>query len=140
MDAKVLLETLRALETALHQPQVRSDRARLDRLLHRRFREFGRSGHIYTRAEILAEFSHQPQTYAIWSQEFQVEPLSEGLALLTYKSAHIDSEGKLERHTIRSSLWQLTRCGWQMLFHQGTPTEPFPRAASSLCGLSARDD
>jgi hypothetical protein len=129
MDAKALLETLRTLEVALHQPDMRSDRGKLDRLLHPRFREFGRSGRIYAKAEILAEFSDQPQTYEVWSQEFRVELLSQGLALLTYKSAHINGEGKLERYTNRSSLWQFTQCGWQMLFNQGAPTEAFPRDA-----------
>jgi len=127
MDAKALLETLRTLEVALHQPQVRSDREQLDRLLHPRFREFGRSGRIYSKADILAELPDEPQAYEVWSQELEVEPLSEDLALITYRSAHINGDGELERHTNRSSLWQLTEHGWQMLFHQGTPTDAFSR-------------
>jgi hypothetical protein len=127
MDAKVLLDTLRTLEVALHQPAVRSDRRKLDRLLRDRFREFGRSGGIYTKAEIVTEFAHHPRTYEVWSQDFRVEPLSEGLALLTYRSAHINGDGELDRHTNRSSLWRLTQDGWKMLFHQGTPTDAFLR-------------
>jgi hypothetical protein len=127
MDVKVLLDTLRTLEVTLHQPEVRSNSERLDRLLHERFRELGRSGQIYTKAEILSEFTREPQTYEVWSQDFQVEPLSEDVALLTYRSAHINSAGELERHTNRMSLWQLTERGWQMRFHQGTPTEAFQR-------------
>jgi hypothetical protein len=130
MDAKFLLDTLRTLEVELHQPEVRSDRRRLDRLLHERFREFGRSGRAYTKAEILSEFSHEQQTYEVWSQDFKLEPLSECLALLTYRSAHISIDGELEQHTNRASLWQLTERGWQMLFHQGTPTDAFPRDAT----------
>jgi len=47
MDAQHLLEQLRELEVALHQPANRRDRAMLERLLHPRFREFGRSGRSY---------------------------------------------------------------------------------------------
>ena len=130
MDAKMLLDTLRTLEATLHQPDVRGDSERLDRLLHERFREYGRSGRIYTKAEILSEFTHEPQTYEVWSQDFHVHPLSEDLALLTYRSAHINSDGELERYTNRASLWQLTEHGWQMLFHQGTPTEVFRKDAT----------
>lgn len=126
MDAAVLLETLRSLEMALHRPEVRRDRGRLDALLHARYREFGRSGRIYERTEVLAEFSERPQTYTVWSQEYRVESLGEGVALLTYKSAHIGEDGSLGRHTNRSSLWLHTENGWKMLFHQGTPTQPFP--------------
>jgi uncharacterized protein YndB with AHSA1/START domain len=130
LDTKSLLDTLRTLEVALHQPEVRSDLARLERLLHESFRESGRSGRTYTRAEVLAEFSREPQAYEVWPQDFQLQPLSEGLALLTYRSAHVKSDGALERYTNRSSLWQLTEHGWQLLFHQGTPTDAFPRDAA----------
>jgi hypothetical protein len=130
MEAKVLLAQLRILEVMLHQPAVRSDPEKLARLLHERFREFGRSGRIYTRGEILSEFSQVPPAYEVWSQDFQAELLSEGVVLLTYRSAHINRDGELERHTNRASLWQQTEHGWQLLFHQATPTGPFPRDAT----------
>ena len=125
MEAASLLKTLQSLEMALHRPEVRSNRAELDRLLHPAFREFGRSGGIYERAEVLAEFADQPPAYAVWAQDFHVLPLSAGLALLTYRSAHLTGEGGLEHCAIRSSLWQLTPTGWRLLFHQGTPTGTF---------------
>src|SRR5262244_2547242 len=103
MDAAVLLETLCSLEKSLHRSEVRGDRAKLESLLHPRFREFGRSGRVYERAEILDEFSERPQTYKVWSLEYRVESLSGKLALLTYKSAHVASDGSLEHHSVRSS-------------------------------------
>jgi hypothetical protein len=130
METVPLLETLQSLELALHRPEVRSNRNELDRLLHPEFREFGRSGRIYERAEVLAEFADRSQAYDVWAQEFRVVPLSNVLALLTYKSAHITREGKLEHHTNRSSLWQLTQNGWRLRFHQGTPAETFLKDAT----------
>jgi len=55
--------------------------------------------------------------------------LSEGLALLTYRSASIGRDGELADHAHRSSLWELTENGWRMRFHQGTPTASFVRNA-----------
>ena len=55
--------------------------------------------------------------------------MAEGVALLTYKSAHVGRDGALERHALRSSLWQQTPQGWQMLFHQGTPIQAFVQHA-----------
>jgi len=130
MESVPLLETLQSLEVALHRPKVRSNRKELDRLLHPEFREFGRSGRIYERAEVLAEFANRPQAYEVWAQDFRVVPLSDVLALLTYKSAHVTREGELEHHTNRSSLWQLTQTGWRLLFHQGTPAETFLKDAT----------
>jgi hypothetical protein len=128
-----LLETLRALEVALHQPSVRRDRGQLERLLHPDFREFGRSGRAYDRAEmleLLAGLSQEPQPDQVWSQDFALQPLATGSALLTYRSARVTADGTLERHTNRSSVWQLTSEGWRMLFHQGTPTGPFEKHAT----------
>jgi len=130
MEAVPLLETLQSLEVALHRPEVRSNRNELDRLLHPEFREFGRSGHIYERADVLAEFADRPQAYEVWAQDFRVFPLSDVLALLTYKSAHVTREGELEHYTNRSSLWQLTQTGWRLFFHQGTPSETFLKDAT----------
>ena len=128
MDREALLHTLRTLEIALHQPDVRADAIRFGHLLHPCFREFGRSGREYSRDEVLAEFAHGPPAYEVFSQDYRLEQLAPTLALLTYRSAHVAVGGALERHTLRMSLWQLTETGWQMRFHQGTPTQAFARS------------
>jgi len=126
----VLLETLKELEVLLHDPEIRRSAEEVGQLLHTSFREFGRSGAAYTREEILAHVSGAEQQPPIWAQDFKLEVLSEGLALLTYRSAHIADERELQRHTNRSSLWQLTEGGWKMRFHQGTATQPFEKHAT----------
>jgi hypothetical protein len=126
----VLLETLKELEVLLHEPEVRSSAERMGQLLHSSFREFGRSGATYTREAILAHVSSAGEQPEIWAQDFQLEVFSEDLALLTYRSAHVAEDGELQRHTNRSSLWQLTEGGWKMRFHQGTATQPFAKRAT----------
>jgi hypothetical protein len=131
MHTHPLLDTLRELELALQQPQRRSDPAGMAALLHADFREFGRSGRCYDRASIcawLAEAGAEAQPH-IWAQDFVLEQLAEDIALLTYRSAHIDAAGLLTRHTNRSSLWQRGAAGWLLRFHQGTATEPFAPAS-----------
>ena len=130
MNAEEALTVLRPLEEALHQPQIRSDRAQLERLLHPRFREFGRSGRIYGRDEVLAEFSVQHQNYEVWSQDYQADVLLDDVVVVTYRSAHIEDGGSLIQFTTRMSLWQLADRVWQVRFHQGTPCAPFERAAT----------
>lgn len=120
-----LLEQLRDLEVALHQPSIRRDRAMLERLLHPHFREFGRSGRSYVRADVLATLPSEQEATVVWSQGFEIELIGDDAALLTYRSAHVAAGGKLEQHSNRSSLWVRAGIAWQMLFHQGTPTEPF---------------
>jgi hypothetical protein len=130
MATNDLLQNLRELELALHQPEVRRDPTRLDELLHESFSEFGRSGRSYSRADILELLSHEVSTDAIWSQDFTVAEIAEVVALLRYKSAYLDAVGELRRHTLRSSLWQRTARGWQLRFHQGTPTDAFDKSAT----------
>lgn len=128
MSVPSLHETIRVLEVALHQPATRSDPAALGALLHPEFREFGRSGASYTRHEVLWEFSGNPTAYLIWSQDFALDEMAPGLALLTYRSAHVAPDGSLEAHALRTSIWQRTGDGWKMRFHQGTPTAAFERS------------
>lgn len=94
-------------------------------LLDPDFKEFGRSGASYTRDDTLMLLPTDTEPPSIHAQDFVVQPLSDSIALLTYRSAHVDTSGELFRHTNRSSIWRLNAMGWQMVFHQGTPTAPF---------------
>ncbi|WP_263142764.1 DUF4440 domain-containing protein [Pseudomonas sp. RIT-PI-AD] len=134
MEHAGLLETLEALERALHQPDIRRDVARLERLLHPGFREFGRSGAAYGRDDALSLLPAEQERTPLWAQDFHVEPLGAEAALLTYRSAGIDRQGALDRHTNRSSLWRLTAQGWQLFFHQGTPCESFLPCSTLIVG------
>ena len=130
MERSVLLEALRKLEVSLHDPRVRASADQFGAHLHPAFREFGRSGGSYTREEIIASVAGELAPYEIWSQDFELEVISEGLALLTYRSAHVAEQGELEHHTNRAPLWQQTESGWKIRFHQGTPTCVFERSAT----------
>lgn len=125
-----ILVHLRDLEVALHQPDIWTDTDRLDELLHDSFIEFGRSGRIYNKADILRELPLRPSSDTLWSQDFSVAEIADGVALLTYKSADLDVNGEMSRYTLRASLWQRTARGWQMHFHQGTPTDAFARSTA----------
>jgi hypothetical protein len=121
---ETLLELLTALEVELHQPQTRRDRVRLGQLLHDGFREFGRSGRVYSRAEVIGEFAEDEPFPQIVASGFELQVIGPNAALLTYVSAHRSDDGGVSRLTLRSSIWVRTAAaGWQMAFHQGTPTE-----------------
>ena len=123
-------EIVKHLEVELHLPEVRSDAKQIKILLHKSFVECGRSGRIYKRNDILEELSGDVVAAPVWSQDFAAKEISEGVILLTYLSAHINSDEELSRHTFRSSLWQQTPHGWQMKFHQGTPIDAFVQRAT----------
>ena len=116
-----ILQSLRQLEIELHQSETRANISRLAELLHPDFEEFGRSGKVYSRSDILAESWGDQELPDIQSGEFKATEIGEGIVLLTYVSAHRGESGELKRRALRSSLWVLGDVGWQMRFHQGTP-------------------
>lgn len=130
LDHVSLLSMLRELECELHQPKCRGDRERLTQLLDPDFKEFGRSGASYTRDDTLMLLPTDTEPPTVHAQDFALQKLSDSIVLLTYRSAHVNSSGELLRHTNRSSIWRLASAGWQMVFHQGTPTAPFDQSAT----------
>ena len=129
-----------SLETSLHAPAVRADKAQLEALLHADFFEIGRSGTSYYRNDIIQQLVSQIGDAVIWSQDFELSMPAYSVALLVYKSAHLGADGQLTLHAQRSSMWQYDALGWQLRFHQGTPTAAFAKnditAASKLCEVS----
>ena len=130
MPPDSLLFTLRALERELHEPKTRGSRERLARLLHPQFCEFGRSGAAYTQTQVIDQLLAESKPAKAHTQGFAVFELAPSVALLTYQSADVTLAGFLERHANRSSIWRLEASGWQMVFHQGTPTAPFAQNAA----------
>lgn len=116
-----LLKELQTLEVELHHPGVRCSRERLNQLLHPEFHEVGRSGRCYTRETIVNFLVTQESQPSVVPDAFSVAELGPGLALLTYRSAHLEHGDTLVHHTLRSSIWVKTDAGWQLRYHQGTP-------------------
>jgi len=58
-EHRALLQQLLSLEQEMHRTVVRRDRGRMQELLHPEFEEIGRSGRVYSRREILAEFNNE---------------------------------------------------------------------------------
>jgi hypothetical protein len=111
--------TLLELEASLLTNAVRKDRVRVSKLLAEEFREFGRSGTVYTKAAIL-NFLQEEQEIRVAMREFACQFVSEGVALVTYRSERLEPGGEAIQ-ALRSSLWVWRDKRWQMMFHQGTP-------------------
>lgn len=125
VDPAEILKVTRGLELELHNPAVRADRRRLEALLHRDFVEIGRSGTRYSRSQLLEALLSSTESAAIHAQGFAARPLAAGAVLLTYQSAQLCPDGTIQQHALRSSVWSREAAGWQILFHQGTPTAAF---------------
>ncbi|WP_263384313.1 nuclear transport factor 2 family protein [Granulicella arctica] len=113
-DLEVLL---RFLEEQLLDPATRSNSEAVAALLADDFREFGSSGRIYTKQQIIEELAAEsPRQISL--TDFGCQLITSEVALLTYRS--IRSTDTASVAALRSSLWIFRNNRWQMLFHQGT--------------------
>jgi hypothetical protein len=115
--AEVLGELMQR-EPIFHRPELGTSREALERMTHPDFHEIGASGKIYTRDSVLntLEERYKHPAEDIWeTSNFHCRQLAPNLYLLNYNllQNHI-------RKTRRTTLWQRTPTGWQIVFHQGT--------------------
>jgi hypothetical protein len=113
-----LAQHLRELEESLLRPDVRKSQTLVD-LLADEFIEFGSSGRIHTKTDLVEALQAETPTKQTTS-DFKVIHLSPDAALLTYR-IHLHREPPL--YTLRSSIWQLSGGKWRMIFHQATITK-----------------
>src|SRR4051812_19747562 len=105
----MLLDEIRGVEQQLLKAEVRASAEALDRLVSDEFVEFGNSGRIYSKADVIAQMLAAPNIKVDVS-DFQVLAVSEDVALATYRTPA----------SLRSSVWRREAGQWRCVFHQGT--------------------
>jgi hypothetical protein len=106
---------LRELEESLWRAETRFDVAHMEAVIAPDCVEFGSSGKIYTRRQIV-ETPPTELRARLPLEGFAVRLVATDLALVTYRSAYLDPFAEANR----SSLWRRTGDDWQLVFHQGT--------------------
>ena len=127
VGAEDLAATLRGLEEILLTPEGRGDPKVVRRLIAEDFVEFGSSGTVYRKPEIvrfLAEEAREAEPGAVTTADWEVSSLADQIALVTYRATRHAAGGGGTVSSLRSSIWRRTEAGWQMVFHQGTPLPP----------------
>lgn len=109
---------LQSLEERLLAPDVRLDPDALDALLSDDFREFGSSGKVYSKAEVIHMLtSSAPRRITL--TDLECYPLNADVALVTYRSLHHEGSGT-PTEALRASIWIKQSGAWRLRFHQGT--------------------
>ncbi|MCF2145838.1 DUF4440 domain-containing protein [Desmonostoc muscorum LEGE 12446] len=122
MKADYLEESLfRKLEERLLQPDIRKSAKDVMDLLADEFIEFGSSGRVFDRQQIIKSLENEPIEPLTQRSitEFKTLVLATGIVLVTYRVVrHVSGEKPV--HSLRSSIWKLIDNRWKMIFHQGT--------------------
>jgi hypothetical protein len=106
------------LEGRLLLSATRKSREMVAAMLADGFREVGQSGRVFSKEEVVAELAVEEEA-RISMAGCEVQVLSEGIALVTYR-ARREQDGVAAVESLRSSVWKIEEGRWRMVFHQGT--------------------
>jgi hypothetical protein len=109
------------LEQKLLKPEVRRSVTAVAALLADEFVEYGSSGRVYNKQQLLENLQHDDSATRTISQ-FGTTTLAPDVILVTYRCTR-EEIGKQPLHTLRCSIWKYIEGRWKMVFHQGTPME-----------------
>jgi hypothetical protein len=107
------------LETYLIKPEIRSSVETLNNLLADDFREFGSSGLIYNKQDILNRLPAETNKTEYIVSNFEIKILSEDVVMTNFKTEKAINDTE-KFSSLRTSLWKKEKGEWKMFFHQGT--------------------
>ena len=117
-----MLDLFRDLEEKLLRQETRNSPGEVASLLHADFFEFGGSGSVWNRQQTIDRLAQElPIGRSL--TDLSVRSLATDVMLVTYRAVGRDLVSGKEWHSLRSSIWKLTDGRWQVIFHQGTPTQ-----------------
>lgn len=116
MEHDQLKQQLLRLEETLLQPHIRKAPEELSRLLADDFKEFGGSGRMFDKQQVIGSLANET-TERMEIAAFELKLLAPDIALVTYRL----TKPAISKQSLRSSIWQRNEDTWQMVFHQGTP-------------------
>ena len=117
----LLIDQLYQLEKRLLQPEVRKSTDDLANILAEDFIEFGSSGRIFDKQQVIEGLLHSP-TLRMTLKDFQAKILAPDVVLTTSRVVKHNEPRAEMKYSLRSSIWKFIDGSWQMVFHQGTPT------------------
>jgi hypothetical protein len=117
-ELEAILAELSQREPIFHRPERGTTRADLEKMTAEDFWETGASGRRYSREFVLGELERRRKNppVDVWkTSDFYCRRLADDMYLLTYTLLQDNA-----RLTRRATIWQKTREGWKVVYHQGT--------------------
>lgn len=105
------------LEESLWIEETRFNKEYLDKVLHKDFMEFGKSGRVYRKNDILNDLEGKIHTLFPF-KNLQIRRIELNSFLVTYQVEIRENNTIIL--TNRSSIWLKVDQDMQMIFHQGT--------------------
>lgn len=118
VNSDIIKKTIYNLEDQLLQYEIRSNESELDYLISDKFIEYGSSGKIYTKNDIIQMLvDSNIEQYLIY--DFSIRKMGDNYVQSLYKTKKEIGDGTY-MYSLRSSIWENQNNRWQIIFHQGT--------------------
>ena len=91
----------------------------MSKMLSDDFMEFGGSGQIYNKAEIIEALARNPNVSSSL-KDFSLINLGDNIVLATFKVVKQGEHHTNPIYSLRSSIWRLENEIWKLVFHQST--------------------
>jgi hypothetical protein len=117
-ELQAVLAALSAREPIFHHPEFGTSRADFENMTVEGYWETGASGRRYSRKAVLDALERRfssPHNDVWETRDFFCRRLAEDIYLLTYTLLQ-----DRKRLTRRATIWQNTKDGWKIVYHQGT--------------------
>src|SRR5690242_572746 len=118
-DTAALRDHLLRLEETLADPGVRRSPDELARLLADDFREFGSSGRVFDKVQIIQALQEQ-QTVKLWLEHPEMIRVAPDGPLVTHRGKAQFPGSRTISQSRRSSIWRHRGGRWEVVCHQGT--------------------
>src|SRR5690242_8219516 len=109
-------EVIRQLEEKLLTASVRTCAEEVAERLADEFVEFGSSGRIFNKEQIIESLQQEDGDCRRELHDFAAILLAPGVVLATYRASRDSSNGGPPVESLRSSIWKLIDGRWQMVF------------------------
>jgi hypothetical protein len=116
-------EAIRQLEEKLLTSNVRTCAEAVAALLADEFVEFGSSGRVFNKQQMIQSLKQDDGTCRRSLHDFETTLLAPGIVLAKYRASRDSGNGDAPIESLRSSIWKLIDGRWQIVFHQGTLTK-----------------
>jgi hypothetical protein len=103
-EVKTLHDVIKTLESWILDPQVRSSVDLMEDILAEDFIEFGHSGRVYERTEIIEILSTMPLG-VVEMDDFQMRELGQDHVLTIYRAVRSEQKGAETGVSNRCSIW-----------------------------------
>ena len=116
-NIKSIKKEIKKLEELLLNPDIRKSVSDLSGILAEDFVEFGSSGRVFTKKEIIKSLQEESNP-KLSLTNFKLKELGGAYFLATYKGIREENGEKF--YSLRSSIWLKKNERYVMIFHQGT--------------------